>query len=243
MVTPIQQCPPAQGARNRCAYNPEGCGACAACTTDILDVEDAVVTLRRAGTAGSDGRVSREGSCSLKEVIKLEKGQLIELPKEEGPRLPSARWKTGCNACPYCTDRCDLDDCVRCAIKLQNVKKTAKPRELGGLPEYSICEVVRHNNSESLWVCANNLAYDATPILAWHPGGMKPIMKKIGYDATADFNFHSQTAKSKVWEPLVVGRVRPCKGCPTYVPPEQPSWLSRTLLSQRQSNPTGCSVM
>eukprot|EP01055_Gregarina_sp_Pseudo9_P001599 Gregarina_sp_Pseudo_9__1598@NODE_2076_length_1167_cov_5_617908_g1917_i0_p2_GENE_NODE_2076_length_1167_cov_5_617908_g1917_i0NODE_2076_length_1167_cov_5_617908_g1917_i0_p2_ORF_typecomplete_len121_score24_64Cytb5/PF00173_28/3_3e14_NODE_2076_length_1167_cov_5_617908_g1917_i0188550 len=111
------------------------------------------------------------------------------------------------------------------------------------LPEYSICEVVRHRSSDSLWVCANHKVYDATPILAWHPGGVKLLLKKVGYDATADYNFHSNTARAKVWEPLLIGRVRPCQGCPTYVPPPtQPNWWARTLLSKREPQ-SRCSIM
>lgn len=128
-----------------------------------------------------------------------------------------------CDACPHCTDKCNKPKCNKCRIKLQNLPVRSNFPSTN-LPTWSICEVKRHSSEKSLWICANNKVYDATPIIKWHPGGMKTLGKRTGFDCTRDFNFHSTTAKTQVWKPLHIGNVTPCyKGTPTYLPPKPPS--------------------
>ena len=52
-------------------------------------------------------------------------------------------------------------------------------------PKYiSYDEVQKHNSPESCWVIINGQVYDATSVLAWHPGGAAVILKNAGKDAT-----------------------------------------------------------
>lgn len=150
------------------------------------------------------------------------------LPPESGSTIPTAGSLAVCDACTHCTDKCSLDNCLKCQIKLQNIEPSVL---CGGTRRlFSICEVKRHNNSDSLWVCANNCVYDATPIIAWHPGGVKLLLKKVGFDCTPDFNFHSDRAKTNVWAPLKVGTVEPCAlGTPQYLPPPRKSSMCRVM--------------
>eukprot|EP01056_Protomagalhaensia_sp_Gyna25_P000861 Protomagalhaensia_sp_Gyna_25__860@NODE_1415_length_1858_cov_109_268279_g1141_i0_p1_GENE_NODE_1415_length_1858_cov_109_268279_g1141_i0NODE_1415_length_1858_cov_109_268279_g1141_i0_p1_ORF_typecomplete_len274_score32_21Cytb5/PF00173_28/7_6e14_NODE_1415_length_1858_cov_109_268279_g1141_i010241845 len=195
----------------------------------------------------------RRSSIGGPAVIKLLSTQLVERqPAQTELELPlpshrssSQQPSAKCDACPMCSDRCQADNCRRCNIKLQKVDADRKAsRRRKELPTYSICEVKRHNSADSLWVCANNMVYDATPILAWHPGGLKPILKKVGYDATPDFNFHTPQAQRRVWEPLAVGYVSPCPNTPTYIAPDKPAWYT-TLLAERQpgDGKPGCLAM
>ncbi|KAI0944783.1 hypothetical protein AcV7_001493 [Taiwanofungus camphoratus] len=48
-------------------------------------------------------------------------------------------------------------------------------------------EVQKHNTRESCWVIINDQVYDATSVLAWHPGGAAVILKNSGKDATKAF--------------------------------------------------------
>eukprot|EP01054_Gregarina_sp_Poly1_P001610 Gregarina_sp_Poly_1__1609@NODE_1407_length_4212_cov_129_277684_g937_i0_p2_GENE_NODE_1407_length_4212_cov_129_277684_g937_i0NODE_1407_length_4212_cov_129_277684_g937_i0_p2_ORF_typecomplete_len270_score19_63Cytb5/PF00173_28/1_4e12_NODE_1407_length_4212_cov_129_277684_g937_i030333842 len=254
-------CPPAVPTRKEsCAFNPTGCDGCedefplfADSGEDLEDLHlrrtrsaqqmellntQTVVERRLAYSRDS----SPERPYSRVPVIKLDRGQL----DDRRTSLPSTGrdqyWKRACDACPLCTDRCAWKECLRCAIKLQHVHSGKDILGEQQLKEYSICEVVRHRSSDSLWVCANNHVYDATPVLAWHPGGVKLLLKKVGYDATADYNFHSIKARSKVWEPLLIGSVVPCPGCPTYVPPpRRPSWWRTMFFARREES--GCKMM
>lgn len=45
-------------------------------------------------------------------------------------------------------------------------------------------ELSRHNTRESCWVLIDGEVYDATDIIDTHPGGVGPLMKQAGKDAT-----------------------------------------------------------
>ncbi|KAG9118400.1 Cytochrome b2, mitochondrial precursor [Ceratobasidium sp. 392] len=55
----------------------------------------------------------------------------------------------------------------------------------GGLISYD--EIQRHNSRDSCWVVVNGEVYDVTRFLNDHPGGIAPILKVAGSDATRVF--------------------------------------------------------
>lgn len=52
-------------------------------------------------------------------------------------------------------------------------------------------EVQKHNTRESCWVIIDGQVYDATSVLAWHPGGAAVILKNAGKDATYVHSLYS----------------------------------------------------
>ena len=112
---------------------------------------------------------------------------------------------TECDACPFCLDICDLEDCAHCK---------EKSIRFGQYPDgkYTLCQIRRCRNLKKCWCVAGNTIYDATGILAQHPGGLKAIMRYSGgSDCTIHMNFHSPRAKSK-WKSLKIGEVCFCEG-------------------------------
>jgi predicted heme/steroid binding protein len=63
------------------------------------------------------------------------------------------------------------------------------------LPMYSLAEVAKHNTRADAWVLIAGTVYDVTPFLDEHPGGLRPLLKLAGKDATSQFRaIHSQRA-------------------------------------------------
>uniref|UniRef100_A0A0G4I055 Cytochrome b5 heme-binding domain-containing protein n=1 Tax=Chromera velia CCMP2878 TaxID=1169474 RepID=A0A0G4I055_9ALVE len=97
-----------------------------------------------------------------------------------------------------------------------------KPSPSGGASSFSSgdellswtpCQVRRHSLPNDCWIVANGLVYDATEVLASHPGGPFSILQKAGgADCTTDFDFHSSATRRTLWPSLVVGRLAPCAG-------------------------------
>lgn len=73
--------------------------------------------------------------------------------------------------------------------------------------EYSWEEIERHNTLQSCWLVVRGEVYDVTAFLPLHPAGKQAILRHGGTDATADFDFHSYSAKKK-WKPFRIGRVK-----------------------------------
>lgn len=48
----------------------------------------------------------------------------------------------------------------------------------------SWAELSEHNTRKSVWVLIDGEVYDATEIVDIHPGGVGPLMKQAGQDAT-----------------------------------------------------------
>ncbi len=65
-----------------------------------------------------------------------------------------------CDACEYCKDTCELEDCRDCQMKRKNAQ-WHKSR-LKTTPEFSRCQVRRHNRTGSLWLVCNKHVYDCT---------------------------------------------------------------------------------
>ena len=126
----------------------------------------------------------------------------------------------GCDACPYCDDRCNEPACPACRDTNQEtttVEPTCLPcassnkSRADDLPYYTRCQVRRHNHEGSAWLIAGDTIYDATSVLHRHPGGVDSILRRAGgaADCTRDFEFHSKSAMKRV-KKLSVGKIRRC---------------------------------
>lgn len=148
---------------------------------------------------------------------------------------------SGCDACRFCNDVCDIDYCGLCTKKratakaglsAQSYRGINVPRKALDFPswflcrassaasgsiksrqcEFTPCEVSRHQSrSKGCWLIAHNLVYDVTPFLDLHPAGPDCILKLGGKDATRDYDFHSREAQSQ-WKQYCIGKLVPCKG-------------------------------
>ena len=64
--------------------------------------------------------------------------------------------------------------------------------EIGGLKEYTIEEVAKHNALPSIWSIYKGDVYDITMYLDYHPGGVDILKPCFGKDMTELFNkYHS----------------------------------------------------
>ena len=106
-----------------------------------------------------------------------------------------------CNACGFCDDVCGCDACMQ-------KPKTQKPNEL------TLCQVGRHCGSQSCWLVAHGVVYDATSFIPDHPAGSWPILQRAGKDCTVDYDFHSEWSKDTRWRPLRIGHIVRCKSEP-----------------------------
>ena len=62
----------------------------------------------------------------------------------------------------------------------------------GGLKEYTMEEVSKHNDFPSIWTVYNGFVYDITMYLDYHPGGIDILKSVYGKDMTEMYNkFHS----------------------------------------------------
>jgi len=53
--------------------------------------------------------------------------------------------------------------------------------------KYTIEEVGKHNTTEDCWMVFNNIVYDVTEYLNFHPGGKSILMTCAGKDGTSMF--------------------------------------------------------
>ena len=58
----------------------------------------------------------------------------------------------------------------------------------GGLKSYSMEEIKKHNNENSLWMVLDGKVFDLTLYLDYHPGGRKKLLSGAGKDATSLFS-------------------------------------------------------
>ncbi len=65
-----------------------------------------------------------------------------------------------CDACEFCEDTCELEDCRDCWIKQE--KSEYHQRCDQTLREFSTCQVRRHNRTGSTWLVCDNRIYDCT---------------------------------------------------------------------------------
>ena len=131
-----------------------------------------------------------------------------------------------CDACPYCNDVCDSPNCESCTNKSQNNERgNDNFRCFDACPEkfksYTMCQVRRHNSSNSAWIVSGNNVYDVTDYVKYHPGGTESILKRAGgaQDCSIDMEFHSKGAR-RMLSKLKIGVLRPCPETLVSMKPE-----------------------
>mmetsp|Transcript_32455 Transcript_32455/g.48044 ORF Transcript_32455/g.48044 Transcript_32455/m.48044 type:complete len:183 (-) Transcript_32455:259-807(-) len=121
-----------------------------------------------------------------------------------------------CDACIHCADHCDDINCEQCSRK-KAASSLSNHANIFGSPEgetyYTMCQLRRHDNTDSAWLTVGDTIYDATSYIANHPGGKMSILKKAGgkADCTIDFDFHSKNARN-LWKKYKVGKLFSCPG-------------------------------
>lgn len=86
----------------------------------------------------------------------------------------------------------------------------AETKSAGGLKEYTLEEVAKHNKDEDCWVIVNGQVLDVTEFMDDHPGGRMAIMTFAGRDATEEFNMlHDSNVVSKYAPETVIGVLKP----------------------------------
>jgi len=128
-----------------------------------------------------------------------------------------------CDACGFCEDSCQNPSCQACSHKLKIMKDNDCANKSHGLLKifdfnnenkrnfYTMCQVRRHNHSDSAWLLVGNNIYDVTSYLSIHPGGKRSILKMCGgvKDCKEDMKFHSQKAQ-RIWKEHFIGYLKPC---------------------------------
>jgi cytochrome b involved in lipid metabolism len=110
---------------------------------------------------------------------------------------------TLCDACPYCNDTCQLDDCAPCALKRKTCINDGT---------YTICQTRRNRNLACCWVVVDTTIYDATANLEKHPGGVTSILRYSGgVNCSEHLYFHSVRGKKR-WKELTLGKLVYCDG-------------------------------
>ena len=65
----------------------------------------------------------------------------------------------------------------------------------GGLKEYTMEEVSKHNSPPSIWTVYNGIVYDITMYLDYHPGGIDILKPCFGKDMTELFDKYHKYIK------------------------------------------------
>ncbi|KDQ53611.1 hypothetical protein JAAARDRAFT_72548 [Jaapia argillacea MUCL 33604] len=79
----------------------------------------------------------------------------------------------------------------------------------GGVNEYSLDDVKKHNKKDDIWVVVNGQVLDVTSFLPDHPGGEKAILLYAGRDATEEFNMlHDPKVIPRYAPDSVIGNVK-----------------------------------
>lgn len=111
-----------------------------------------------------------------------------------------------CDACPYCNDTCQLEDCPSCAVKREKLQRSPPARN------YSICQTRRNRNLACCWLVVDSSIYNATIYLGKHPGGVTSILRHAGGpNCSQHLYFHSTRGKLK-WKSCLIGKLVYCEG-------------------------------
>jgi len=113
-----------------------------------------------------------------------------------------------CDACDACDDVCNNLACKPCDVTSDMLLRRSCKK---GKATFTMCQIARHNTTDSCWIVANKTVYDCTAFIAAgkHPGGNTAILKKAGKDCSADFKFHSKGGR-RLWSKLVIGKIVKC---------------------------------
>ena len=127
-----------------------------------------------------------------------ELGHSMEEQKQEQPPPPSDQMKasgSGRRKVALPPGRSQLD-WMRNSRRMQ--RRRARP--------VTIDEVAKHNTETDAWVVVEDVVYDVTPYLEYHPGGVRILANAAGKDATSLFNkYHPWVNIQSMLENNVVG--------------------------------------
>ncbi len=65
-----------------------------------------------------------------------------------------------CDACDYCEDTCELEDCRDCSMKREKAKFHQPCSQTARM--FSMCQVRRHNRTGTAWLVCSSRVYDCT---------------------------------------------------------------------------------
>lgn len=75
--------------------------------------------------------------------------------------------------------------------------------------EFTMEEISKHNTEKDCWVVVKNVVMDVTNFLSDHPGGIDPVVKLAGKDATEPFEmFHEDKVVPKYAAQCCIGRLK-----------------------------------
>lgn len=103
-----------------------------------------------------------------------------------------------------------LDSVLAVGRKLPDVSvestSTKKPRQK--LPSYTMEEVAKHNTLTDCWLVYQGQVYDISKWSKYHPGGIRPIERFAGLDATDELRaFHNDAVLQKKLPVFLIGTV------------------------------------
>jgi cytochrome b involved in lipid metabolism len=173
-----------------------------------------------------DRRTRNDGS-----VQNLEVYDVVDDSTFDGSRSKKNNMKSSldrcfpCGACRCCEgDTCGepvCEDCVATTVQQsEHIFKSVCPISSSekcfdcqrqNRSSYTMCEIRRHNTTESAWIVAGNDIYDVTEYMNIHPGGSTSLLKKSGgvVDCSRDLHFHSKKGQ-KLWQKYYIGKVVAC---------------------------------
>ncbi|PGH28123.1 hypothetical protein AJ80_00013 [Polytolypa hystricis UAMH7299] len=82
----------------------------------------------------------------------------------------------------------------------------ASAKQESGIPQKQFTreEIEKHDKEDDCWIVIDGKVYDATSVLAWHPGGKAPILAhagKVHLETTSEFeSIHDDFARQKLKE-------------------------------------------
>ena len=108
-----------------------------------------------------------------------------------------------------------LGGCALCVARWRLSPCGSSPSPAGGGGSgrrgrlFTPCDVRLHASAEDAWLSADGRVFDVTPFLGSHPGGRDSLLMRAGRDCTADFEFHSSSARRR-WSEFQVGNLVSC---------------------------------
>eukprot|EP00055_Hartaetosiga_balthica_P014262 m.77574 g.77574 ORF g.77574 m.77574 type:complete len:420 (-) comp8546_c0_seq1:723-1982(-) len=174
-------------------------------SSSVSSQSTSVTTTFATSTCG-DRTASNEGRQSLSYWGKRERKR-SEISLEDHPE---------CDACSYCDDTCSNSKCMKCLSKRKMLEaREAKRKQRGCMKQvYTMCQIQRHNTKADCWLAAHKRVYDVTEFVnnKFHRGGTDIVVRFAGQEVSKHFDFHSSTARKKLWAHYCIGISSPCPG-------------------------------